>query len=323
MTKGLGRVLAFVKGVLQWWKASRGGRTMDRYNQAAGALLCGGIAYTAVFSIFAALVIGYTTVTMIVGNNDELKDQMLSGVDQFIPGLVDTGSGGALTPEQLMLTTGRGLTSIIAAAVLLWSAISFMGGLRTAVQTVLHTEPVSENAVIGKLKDLGGYVVLFAAVLLTSALSWTMSLAGSWLSERLGSTALTTAANVVGIALIIIVDIAVFSYVMVVLGRVKPKRKDLIIAGFAVGLVIEALRLAGTQIVTGSASKNALLASFAVIVTLLLVVNLVARVALMAAAWLAEGEITKISGSSPSKPAKSTSAQQYAEGPVATLPKQT
>ena len=44
----------------------------------------------------------------------------------------------------------------------------------------------------------------------------------------------------------------------------------------------------GTEVVAGSARTNAVLASFAVIVTLLIWINLIARIVLLAAAWTAD-----------------------------------
>ena len=56
------------------------------------------------------------------------------------------------------------------------------------------------------------------------------------------------------------------------------------IAGVGIGMV----RILGTAVVAGSVSKNPLFASVAVIVTLLVWINLIARIVLLAAAWTAD-----------------------------------
>ena len=48
------------------------------------------------------------------------------------------------------------------------------------------------------------------------------------------------------------------------------------------------MRVLGASVVAGSAGGNPLLASFAVLVTLLAWINLIARIMLLAAAWTAD-----------------------------------
>ena len=48
------------------------------------------------------------------------------------------------------------------------------------------------------------------------------------------------------------------------------------------------MRILGTSVVAGSVDRNPLFASVAVIVTLLVWVNLIARIVLLAAAWTAD-----------------------------------
>ncbi len=49
-----------MQALLAWWKTTRLARALARYGQVNGALLCGGIAYSAIFSVFAGLTIGFT-----------------------------------------------------------------------------------------------------------------------------------------------------------------------------------------------------------------------------------------------------------------------
>ncbi|MBN9328042.1 MAG: YihY/virulence factor BrkB family protein, partial [Cellulomonas sp.] len=61
------------------------------------------------------------------------------------------------------------------------------------------------------------------------------------------------------------------------------------IAGVGLGVV----RVLGTSVVSGSVRHNPVLASFAVIVVLLLWINLVSRIVLLAAAWTANPPLTQ------------------------------
>ena len=62
----------------------------------------------------------------------------------------------------------------------------------------------------------------------------------------------------------------------------------------ASGLAV--VRILGTTVVAGSVSKNPLFTSVTVLVTLLVWVNLVARIVLLAAAWTADPPYVDPSG---------------------------
>ena len=76
--------------------------------------------------------------------------------------------------------------------------------------------------------------------------------------------------------------------VVEVLAAVHPPRRDLVSGAVIAAVGMGVLRLLGTSVVAGSAGRNALLASFTVLITLLLWINLLARIMLLAAAWTAD-----------------------------------
>ncbi len=85
-----------------------------------------------------------------------------------------------------------------------------------------------------------------------------------------------------------VVDAGIFVLVVVVLANQSPPRRDLLAGAVIAALGIGVVRFLGTSVVAGAASRNPLLASFAVVVTLLIWVNLIARIMLLAAAWTAD-----------------------------------
>jgi membrane protein len=93
-------------------------------------------------------------------------------------------------------------------------------------------------------------------------------------------------AALVGVGLDTLVVVGVIRFV----GRIRPRdarqRRDLWLGSLAVGVIAAGLHWAGTTVVVGSAAHNALLAPFAAIVTILVLVNFVARVLLYACAWI-------------------------------------
>ncbi|MEV7973225.1 YihY/virulence factor BrkB family protein [Cellulomonas sp. NPDC089187] len=290
---GLKGLIARGQAALAWWQRTRAARANARFGSAGGGVLTGGIAYAALFSVFAGLTIGYTAFMAVLGGNDDLRATVLDTIDANLPGLVDTGDGGGIIdPNALQFSRGLGIASIIAFVVLLMSAISAMAALRTAVRAMFDQDPSGgDNPVVGKLRELGGFVGLGVAILLSAVLSIVTTTAADWLLGIVGlddSTAGAIAVRVLGILVAFVVDAATFCLIVLLLSGLRPAWKDLrggaIIAGIGLGVV----RVLGTSVVAGSASKNALLASFAVIITLLVWMNLISRIVLLAAAWTAD-----------------------------------
>lgn len=279
------RIQEFIKRL----QATRLGRMNARYGAAKGAQLAGGIAYAALFSVFAVLTIAFTIFMRVIGNNEAMLQAVLDAVDEALPGIVDNGSnGGQIKPEDLILDSGLTWTTVIASVTLLLSALAVMGALSGSVRAMFGLVAAPGNPIIMKLRDLSGFVVLASSVVVTAALGIGAGAAGSWVTSLIGLESSVTALLVRTLGLLgaFGVDLLVFVALIRVVGGARPPRRDLWI-GAAIGAVGSgAIRLLGTTLV-GGATANPLLASFAALVTLLLWVNLVARLALYIAAWIA------------------------------------
>lgn len=283
------RLIELGKAAWARWEATRPARALDRFNTANGSVLSGGMAYAALFSLFAALAIGYTVFIRLLGGDAELRDAVLAQVDVWIPGLVDTGEGGVLSPSDLVLSPGLSWTSVVAAVVLLWSATNFMGALRSSVRAMFGETEGLGNPVTDRLRQLFGFVLLGAGVLITAGASVAVSAAVPWLLDLVGlGEGAGWAVRGVGLLLAVALDTAVVAAVIRFVGGVRPAGRDLLLGSLAVGIVAGGLRLLGTEVIAGIATRNALLASFAVVVTVLLLVNLLARVLLLASAWMSQ-----------------------------------
>ena len=293
------------KAVFAWWQRTRPARANARFGARGGGVLTGGIAYAALFSVFAALTIGYTVFMAVLGGNDELRQKVLDSVNASLPGLVDTGDGssGMIDPDSLELSGGLTVTGIVAVVVLLLSAIAAMAALRTAVRAMFAEEGPGGNAVLGKARELGGFAGMAFAVLLSALVTTGVASAASWILDSLGwGSAATVVARVLGILVAFVIDAATFLLIVWVLADERPAWWDLrwgaVIAGVGIGIV----RILGTSVVAGSVSKNPLFTSVAVIVTLLVWINLIARIVLLAAAWTADPPFVDTAADEPAAP---------------------
>jgi membrane protein len=282
-------LLARGQALLSWVQRTRPARANARFGSKGGGVLTGGIAYAALFSVFAALTIGWTVFMAVLGGDVALRGQVLDAIDATLPGLVDTGDGrGLIDPASLRLTPGLSVTGAVAIVVLVLSALSAMAALRTGVRAMFDDEN-AVNAVAGKLSELAAFAGMAAAVLLSAVLTTGVSAAARWLLDGLGlGAASTVALHAASLLVAFVVDAGTFLLVVWVLGGQRPPWRDLAggaaIAAVGIGLV----RVLGTSVVAGSADRNPLLASFAVVVTLLVWVNLIARIVLLGAAWVAD-----------------------------------
>jgi membrane protein len=283
------RVVRRTLALWTWWQHSRAGRAYARFGAVGGGVLTGGIAYSALFSVFAALALGYTIFTAVLGDNDALRLDVLTTVDANLPGLIDTGDNrGLIDPDDLVLSAGLSVAGVGAIGVLLFSASLSMAALRTAVRAVFgHTAP--QNLLVGKARELAGVAGVAVAILLSAVLTLAVTALADAILGALGwDAAARVVGRVIGVLVAFALDVGMFVLVVRVLADLHPPRRDLLRGALLAGVGMGVVRLLGTSVVAGAAGRNALLASFTVLVTLLVWINLLARIVLVAAAWTAD-----------------------------------
>ncbi len=278
---------AAVDRLLEWWKDSRVGRALGWYGARNGALLCGGIAYSALFSLFSALTIGWTVFSASLGRNEGLRAAVLDQIDTWVPGLVGTGERDLVSPDALVLEGGLSWATVVASVVFLVSALGVMGALRSSVRTMFDVPPLHGNAVTARLWQLAGFAILGVGVVASAGASVASASVGKVVESLLGgSQAVAWLVRVGGAAIGVALDAVVVAGIIVLVGGARPRRRALVAGALVAGVVAGVLRWLGTSIVVGSAGQNPLLTPFAAIVTILVLVNFLARLLLMVCAWM-------------------------------------
>jgi len=275
--------------VAAWWRATRPARALARFGSAGGGLLTGGIAYATLFSIFAALTLGWTVFAAVLGRHEALRATVVQTIDRTLPGLVDArGDGsGLIDPSQIRLSTSLSVAGVVAIVTLLLSAVSAVSALRTAVRAMLGAED-RPNAVVGKLHELAGFAGIAVSVLVSAVLTLGLTTITDRLAGWVGHPgAAGPATRVLGVLIAFVVDAATFVLVVRVLAGQRPPWRDLVGGAAIAGVGLGVLRLLGTSAVSGSLRSSTALVPFALIVVLLAWVNLMARIVLTAAAWTA------------------------------------
>lgn len=262
---------------------TRVGRMMGRYGEQNGNVLAGGIAYYSLVSIAAGLIIGATAISFLAQYFPGVRSVYFQVLENAVPGVVG-GSGALVSQNTALANTATGLVGLFALVLGANRATAFVSGLRTGVVTMLGR--ATSNPLTGKLRDFAALVAIAVIVIAGMALQVVASGAARWLRDLINVSwvsvwLLRIPAVVVGL----FVDMLFVAIAIVVLGHARAPWRRLWPVLLVTAAVIGVLRLASSALV-GSAASNAVLASIAAVITLLIFVDFTTRAILMAAAWL-------------------------------------
>jgi membrane protein len=280
-----------VKDAVDRAQQSRVARVFQRYTALNGPLLAAGMAYRSLFAIFAAAWVGFSIAGIWVRSNELVYAQLIGLVNQAVPNLI--GPDGAIS-SQMLDTANRTLsiTGVIALAGLVWTGLGWLSATRTAVRTIFELGNDKRNFFVQKGVDsvqalcfgLGLIASALIALLTTQLLEQILAYMGfdpESTTSQLGVYAVT-------VLISLLINIGTLSAMYRVLSRLYIPWRNLLVGAAMGAVALSVLSQASSYLLRG-ASRNPLLASFAVFVALLLWFNFVCQVILIAAAWIAVG----------------------------------
>lgn len=287
------RLFAWIERTVAWVMEFKPVKVFIVFGEKRGYLLSAGLAYQAVFAVFAALWVGFSIAGLIVSGNRDLQLALIEVLRQTVPGLIDPeGSGeGIVDPGLLLEATIFGWTGAIALIGLFLSALGWMAGARDAIRIMFDLPGSRTNYYLLKLKD-AGLALGFGLLLLISAglsVSGTVAMEGvlDWLGIR-DSTSTTVVGRVVTLSVMFVLDTIMLGMLYRVLSGMRIPLRRLIPGALIGAVALGGLKVLGNTLL-GGASTNPLLASFAVFVGVLIWFNFVSQVILLAAMWIALG----------------------------------
>ncbi len=268
-------------------------RTFFHFTDVGGAVLAAGMSYQAVFAVFAALWIGFSIFGIVLRGRPELLDSLVEQINMFVPGLVGSSSQSPVVLKDLLEGRALDFGTVIAGAALVYVAVTWFTGTRRAIRIIFGLE-VREyrNVLLLKLRDLLLGIGFMVAIVISAALtvlssdltetvvSWFGGDPNGWLVSRVGSVARYGA--------MILFDVAVLTAIFRLLAEVKIPRRKLLQGCLLGAVVLFGIKVLGTMVLSGT-SNNPLLASFAVIIGLLIWFNLICRVLILTGCWIATG----------------------------------
>ncbi|QEO08672.1 YihY/virulence factor BrkB family protein [Protaetiibacter larvae] len=281
-------LIAWVQRVVAWVMRLKPVRVFLDYSEHRGPLLAAGLSNQAVFAVFAALWVTFSVFGIVLAGNTELREALFELIATAVPGLIDVGEGGAIDPADLVNPSVLSWTGAIALVGLFFTALGWLASARDAIRLLGDLPGPRTNFLLLKLKDLGLAIGFGALLVVSAALSVfaTQALGGvlDWLGIR-DDTAATVTARVLSVLVMFTLDAVVLGGLYRILAGVHIPLRQLAGGALLGALALGVLKILGTALL-GGATNNPLLASFAVIIGLLIWFTLVCQVILIAASWV-------------------------------------
>lgn len=268
------------------WRIARAGLL---YVEKHGPALADGITYRALFSIFAAVLLGFSAAGLWLAGDAQALSALVTAVDAVVPGLI--GSGGLVDPEMITAPAGLSIAGIVSLVGLVGAALGAIGSLRIALRALAGRLADDVQWYWVLLRNLGlavgigiGFALSAAATVIGSVgVDQIAALVGAAHSPAAGATE-----RILSLVVVFALDTTLVAALFTVLSGVRADARTLW-AGAALGgvglLVLQQL----STLFVGGAAANPLLASFAALIALLLWLNLSAQVVLFASAWILTG----------------------------------
>ncbi|MDR6866440.1 membrane protein [Microbacterium resistens] len=288
-----------VSATVAWALRRRAARAALLYLERRGPSLADGITYRALFSVFAAVLLGFSAAGLWLSGNPEAFDALVRTVGTAIPGLV--GEGGLVDPARIRVPAELSVTGAVSLIALVGATIGAVGSLRTALRTLAGTLADDVFWLWVILRNLAlaagiGLAFAFTAFATFSGTAGIRAVTG-FFGARHGAEEFW-AERLLDLVVVFALDTLLVAALFLVLSGVRAPARALwqgALLGGAGLLVLQQL----SGLFVGGARANPLLASFAALIALLLWLNLSAQVLLYAGAYVitaAEDEADERSG---------------------------
>lgn len=260
-----------------------------------GFLLTAGMSYQSLFAVFAAIYIVFAVAGIWLLNDEETLKALILLINTYAPGLV--GEEGVITPESLeeaatASTSLFGWTGAVALGGLIWTAIGWVTYSRMAVRSIFGLPKDDRAYVYLKARDFLAALMFGLAILIAAVLSIVATGFLDWIFGLMGID-LTAESPVVGATLqfgalvvVFVIDTLALAVMFRFLSGAEMPWRRMWTGSLLGSAALSVLQLIGGWVLSW-AGGNPLLATFTVIVALLLWFRIASIIILVAAAWIA------------------------------------
>ncbi|WP_284986091.1 YihY/virulence factor BrkB family protein [Arthrobacter sp. fls2-241-R2A-172] len=297
------RAGAFFAVFMARLNTNRAMRSFQHYSRQHGPLLSAGIGFNMFFSVTGLLTTGFAIAGIVLGGNPVLEDAVISSVAAAAPGLLQVDGGkGLVDPQTLLNPSGLGWTALIAAAVTIFTSLGWIASVREGLRGVLNAGPLVRNVLLQKAIDAGTLLLLGVILVISAGASLIFGTAADWFIGllKLNEEVAAPIAATVKIVVPLLLNCATAAVLFRVAAGLKLGRQAFLEGVALAGVGTTVLQFFSTELLARS-GNNPVLASFAIIIGLLIWFNLVSQVYLVSASWAAIREADAESGEGPRK----------------------
>jgi membrane protein len=290
-------------------------RAQGRYQDSKGDFYAAGITYFTIFALFPLLMVGFAIGGFILANQPDL----LAEIEERIKSSVSGDLGRQLIDLMDSAIESRTSVGIIGLATAAWAGLGWMANLREALSQMWGlTRHEPPGFVRTKLSDLVAIIGLFAAIVVTIALS-ALGSAGvmkhvlEWLGLQ-DVPGVSLALRMASLVMSMFVSWLLFTAIIARLPREPVSFRSAMRAGLLAAVAFEIFKQVGSiylkSVVTGPAG-----ATFGPVLGLMVFAYITARLILFATAWAATSrENLDAAPVEPPAPAQITVRVQEREG---------
>jgi membrane protein len=276
-----------VKALLARLMESRPWLAWKRYGDARGNVLAAGIGYFAFFSIFPAVALAFTVFGFLLRGRPELLASIADQLNAYLPGFVkDADHPKGLIPVAAPRAATLTIAGVIAFVTLVLAGLGWLGATREGIRAVFGAEGSPGNFITNKLRDLGVLFTLGLGIAISALLTSTVGAAAGWIAGRIGMSGQDWILTFVAFVVSVLADTGLLIVLLRVLSGVHLPWRAVAQGALVGGMGLSLLKVsAGTLLQRVTA--NPLFASIAIVVGLLFWLNMIARLTLISAAWVA------------------------------------
>jgi membrane protein len=146
-------------------------RMWQHYSDVQGNVLAGGVTYFGFLSFFPILAVGFAVVGYVTVVFPDARHNLTEALQQVFPGIVSNRPAeGKISLDQI--ANAKAATGLIGVAVLLYTGLGWLSGLRAALQTMFDVPADHKRGwVVGKIADLAMLVIIGIVMIVSVAVS--------------------------------------------------------------------------------------------------------------------------------------------------------
>nr|WP_314843327.1 YihY/virulence factor BrkB family protein [uncultured Microbacterium sp.] len=276
---------------IRWALMRRPVRAFLLYSERRGPMLADSVTYRALFSVFAAVLLGFSIAALWLAGNPDAWRAIIDSVQSVVPGLI--GEDGVVDPADLREPISLSIAGAVSIVALTGSALAAVGSLRSAVRILAGTGQGDVLFIWVMLRNLILAIGVGLSFVAAAAITFIGRLGITWISGLIGvaddSPVATWSIRIVSLLVVLALDTALIAGVFRFLSGLHVSARSLWTGALLGGVGLLVLQeLSGLFI--GGATSNPLLASFASLLALLIWLNLSTQVILIASAYIVTSE---------------------------------